>query len=77
MLEVKEAFLNVRESEKNISVAQTAIKQAEENFRLNKELYNEQMATTTDVLDAQTLLTQAQNNYYNALNDYHIFKSKA
>jgi outer membrane protein TolC len=34
------------------------------------------MATTTDVLDAQTLLTQAQNNYYNALNDYHIFKAK-
>ena len=76
VLEVKEAFLNVRESEKNISVAQTAIRQAEENFRLNKELYNEQMATTTDVLDAQTLLTQAQNNYYNALNDYHIFKAK-
>ena len=75
-LEVKEAFLNVRESEKNIFVAQTAIKQAEENFRLNKELYNEQMATSTDVLDAQTLLTQAQNNYYNALNDYHISKAK-
>jgi outer membrane protein TolC len=34
------------------------------------------MATTTDVLDAQTLLTQAQNNYYNALNDYHIAKAK-
>ena len=76
VLEVKEAFLNVHESEKNIRVAQTAIKQAEENFRLNKELYNEQMATTTDVLDAQTLLTQAQNNYYNALNDYHIAKAK-
>jgi len=75
-LEVKEAFLNVQESEKNIFVAQTAITQAEENLRLNRELYNEQMATTTDVLDAQTLLTQAQNNYYNALNDYHISKAK-
>ena len=57
-------------------MAQTAIEQAEENFRLNRELYDEQMATTTDVLDAQTLLTQAQNNYYNALNDYHIAKAK-
>jgi outer membrane protein len=75
-LEVKEAFLNLQESEKNIFVARTAITQAEENFRLNKELYNEQMATTTEVLDAQTLLTQAQNNYYNALNDYHIAKAR-
>ena len=75
-LEVKEAFLNLQESEKNIFVARTAITQAEENFRLNKELYNEQMATTTEVLDAQTLLTQSQNNYYNALNDYHIAKAR-
>jgi len=57
-------------------VAKTAIDQAEENFKLNKEKYNEQMATTTDVLDAQTLLTQAQSNYYNALSDYHIAKAK-
>jgi len=34
------------------------------------------MATTTDVLDAQTLLTEAHKNYYNALSDYHIAKAK-
>lgn len=75
-LEVKESYLNLKEAEKNIMVAKTAIDQAEENFKLNKEKYNEQMATTTDVLDAQTLLTQAQSNYYNALSDYHIAKAK-
>jgi len=75
-LEVKESYLNLTEAEKNIMVAKTAIDQAEENFKLNKEKYNEQMATTTDVLDAQTLLTQAQSNYYNALSDYHIAKAK-
>jgi outer membrane protein len=74
-LEVKEAFLNLKEAEKNIFVAETAIEQAEENFRLNQERYNEQMATTTDVLDAQTLLNEAQKNYYNALSDYHIAKA--
>jgi outer membrane protein TolC len=62
----------VQEAEKNIKVAQTALAQAEENFRLYKEQYAEQMATTTDVLDAQNLLTEAKNNYYNALSDYHI-----
>jgi outer membrane protein TolC len=75
-LEVKEAYLNFMEAEKNIFVAKTAIEQAEENFRLNKERYSEQMATTTDVLDAQTLLTEAKNNYYNALSDYQIAKAR-
>jgi outer membrane protein TolC len=28
------------------------------------------------VLDAQTLLTQAQNNYYNALSDYQVAKAR-
>jgi len=75
-LEVKEAFLNLKESEKNIFVAETAIEQAKENFRMNKERYQEQVATTTDVLDAQTLLAQAQKNYYNALSDYNIDRAR-
>jgi outer membrane protein TolC len=71
-LEVKQAWLDTVEAEKNIGVTQTAIAQAEENFRLYREQYAEQMATSTDVLDAQTLLTEARSNYYNALSDYHI-----
>jgi outer membrane protein TolC len=34
------------------------------------------MATTTDVLDAQTLLSQARMNYNNALCDYNIDRAK-
>ena len=75
-LEVKDTYLNVIEAEKNIFVTKTAIDQAEENFRLNRERYSEQMATSTDVLDAQVLLTQAENNYYSALSDYHIAKAR-
>lgn len=71
-LEVKNAYLLVREAEKRVFVAQTAIEQAEENFRLNEERYKEQVATSTDVLDAQTLLTRAKADYFNALSDYHI-----
>lgn len=74
-LEVKQAWLDAVEAEQNIGVTQTAIAQAEENFRLYKEQYAEQMATSTDVLDAQTLLTEAKSNYYNALSDYHIAKA--
>jgi len=71
-LEVKEAYLYLREAEKNIQVARTAVVQAEENFRMNEERYKQQVATTTDVLDAQTLLTQARTNYFNALSEHNI-----
>jgi outer membrane protein len=71
-LQVKEAYLYLREAEKNIQVARTAVVQAEENFRMNEERYKQQVATSTDVLDAQTLLTQARSNYFNALSEHNI-----
>ncbi len=71
-LEVKEAYLYLREAEKNIQVARKAVAQAEENFRMNEERYKQQVATSTDVLDAQTLLTQARTNYFNALSEHNI-----
>jgi len=71
-LQVKEAYLYLREAEKNIQVAKKAVMQAEENFRMNEERYKQQVATSTDVLDAQTLLTQARTNYFNALSEHNI-----
>jgi outer membrane protein len=71
-LDVKQAYLNMLQSEKNIGVAQKSIEQAEENLRMNEERYKYQVATQTDVLDAVVLLAQAQVNYYGALSDYNI-----
>jgi outer membrane protein len=70
--EVKAAYVLVRESEKQVFVARKSIDQAEENFRINNERYKEQVATSTDVLDAQTLLTKAKSDYFTALGDYFI-----
>jgi outer membrane protein len=75
-LEVKDAYLSVREAEKHIFVAEKAIKQAEENYRINKERYKEQVATSTDVIDAQTLLTKTKSDYFNALSNYNIALSR-
>jgi len=75
-LEVKEAYLSLREAEKNIQVAKKAVAQAEENFRMNEERYKQQVATSTDVLDAQTLLTQARTNYFNALSEHNIARAR-
>ena len=74
-LEVKQAFLRIQESEKNILTVEKAIEQAKENLRITEEQYKEQVATQTDVLVAQTLLTETQTNYYNALYDFKIARA--
>ncbi len=74
-LEVKQAFLKTKEAEKNIVTVEKAIEQARENLRITEERYKEQVSTTTDVLVAQTLLTQTMTNYYNALYDFKIAKA--
>ncbi len=60
----------------SVFVAQKSIDQAEENFRINSERYKEQVATSTDVLDAQTLLTKAKSDYFTALGDYFINQAR-
>ncbi len=74
--EVKAAYLQVREAEKQVFVAQAAIDQAQENFRINTERYKEQVGTSTDVLDAHTLLTKTKSDYINALGDYFIHQAR-
>ncbi|MCJ7833257.1 MAG: TolC family protein [Deltaproteobacteria bacterium] len=75
-LEVKEAFLSLREAEKNIALAEKTIQQAEENFRISQVRYREQATTSLEVLDAQTLLAQAKNNLYQALYAYNLAQSR-
>lgn len=74
-LNVKQAYLKTREAEKNIITVKKAVEQAKENFRISEERYKEQMATSTDVLDAQTLLSRTMTNYYSALYDFKISKA--
>ena len=71
-LEIKYASLILQEAEKQIVVSQKVIEQAEENFRISEERYKERVATSTEVLEAQTLLTKAKSEYANALGDYNI-----
>ncbi len=71
-LEIKNAYLVLQEAESQIAVSQKVIEQAEENFRISEARYRERVARSTEVLDAQTLLTKAKSEYANALGDYHI-----
>jgi outer membrane protein TolC len=75
-LELKEAMLRLEDAEENIPTTQKAVEQAEENLRVNEERYKAQVTTITEVLDAQTLLTRARVNYYNALYSHHLAKAQ-
>ncbi len=75
-LEIKNAWLATGEMIRRVGVTQQAIVQAEENYRMNVERYREQVATSTEVLDAQTLLTKAKSDYVQALGDYSIYRAR-
>ncbi len=74
-LEIKKAILDLQEAEKNMPTAKKAVQQAEENLRVSEERYKTQVTTSTEVLDAQTLLSQARMNYDNALYDHNLAKA--
>jgi outer membrane protein TolC len=68
-LEVERNILDLRNAVERIRVTKDAAGQAEENLRINRVRYEEGVGTATEVLDAVTLLTVAETNYYRSLYD--------
>lgn len=75
-LQVKQYYLALHDAEKNIATAKASIRSAQENYRITLERFKEQLTTNTEVLDAQTLLTQAQNNYFTSLTVYNVAEAR-
>lgn len=71
-LDARNSFLVLEQAAKRIKVSEKAIEHAKENYRINQAQYQAQLATSTDVLDAQSLLSQAMTNYYDALYGYQL-----
>lgn len=71
-LEYRIAVNDARVAQQRIALTETSIRQGEENLRINKDRYTEQVGTATDVIDAQTLLTQIRSEHYQALFDYQV-----
>jgi outer membrane protein len=74
-LEVEKSFLGLKNSLEKIFVTKGAASQAEENLRINKVRYEEGIGTSTDVIDAITLLTLAETNYCKSV--YDLKRSQA
>ncbi|MCU7511995.1 MAG: TolC family protein [Ignavibacteria bacterium] len=73
-LEVYSNYLTYERSSEKISVSRQSVLQAKENYRIINDKYNAQLATSTDLIDAETAVLQAETNYNNALVDYEISK---
>lgn len=71
-LELRTALNDARVAAERIATVEQAIRQGEENLRINRDRYQEQVGTATDVIDAQTLLTQIRTDYYRATFDYQV-----
>lgn len=67
ILEVEKSYLDLKNALEKIQVTKDSVDQAEENLRINKIRYEEGIGTSTDVVDAITLLAKAETNYYRAV----------
>lgn len=70
ILELNTARQELQVAEQRISVTKVAISQAQENLRINQNRYQERVGTASDVLDAQTLLSQTETDNLQAVYEY-------
>lgn len=68
-LQIGRAYLDYLTSTKKISVYSLAIDQAEENYRITKNKFDNSLATTTDLLEAEVAQLQARLNFSYAKSD--------
>jgi outer membrane protein TolC len=72
-LQVNKTYLTWLSNQKKIEVYAKAIEQANENYRIVKNKFNNSLATTTEVLDADVAQLQAKLNYVFAKADAVVF----
>lgn len=71
-LELTTAQNDLKVAGARIKVAEKAIAQGVENLRITKDRYQEKVGTATEVVDAQTLLTQTRTDYYQSIFDLQV-----
>lgn len=71
-LELATATNDMKVALSRIAVTEKAIAQGMENLRITQDRYQEQVGTATEVIDAQTLLTQVRTDYYRSVFDLQV-----
>ena len=75
-IQAQQAIQNVTDSYNMIETAEQGMKEAEENLRIMREKYDNEMGTLTDLLDAQSQWSQAKSNVIEAKTQYKIYETE-
>ncbi len=75
-VEVQQTICNVQDGYRMIDTAEKGMRQAEENLRVMRNRYAEQMVPLTDLLDAQSQWQQAYSNLVEAQTQYKIYETQ-
>ena len=59
--------IDLDSAQEQVNVSQKALASADENLRVSRNRYTQGAGTNTEVLDAQTLRTNAYSNYFRSL----------
>lgn len=71
-IDIERAWTNLQEAYRQTQIAQASCDEAAENLRMTTDQYRTSTCTLTDLLDAETLNRQAQNNLSQAKANYQI-----
>lgn len=71
-LDVTQSYLNFKQAKDKIAVAQTAVNDAEESYRISDQKFKVGLVTNTDLMDAEIALLQAKLNFTQALTGLEI-----
>jgi outer membrane protein len=69
-LEVSRAIFSETAAHRRLNLSRTAVAEARENLRIVRVKYRNSDATPTDIVDAETSSTRAQQRYNSALYNY-------
>ncbi len=75
-LDVYQSFLTYKRAQDKIRVSRLTVDQATENYRITQQKYEQQLATSTDLIDAEVALLQAKTSLTTSLVEYQIAKVK-
>lgn len=75
-VEVRRAVQNVTDGERMVETAMVGREQADENLRVMREKYDNQLCTMTDLLDAQSQWQQARSNLIEAQTQLKIYETE-
>ena len=75
-VEVRRAVQNVTDGQRMVETATIGREQADENLRVMRQKYDNQMCTMTDLLDAQSQWQQARSNLIEAQTQLKIYETE-